>query len=73
MFRIPNLRRTTSLARKLTMMPVGASVLAAADLGPGAPADLRGGWDELETTTRNRGRSARRPPVPTNFNTGENR
>ncbi len=72
MLRIPTLHRTTGLARKLTMMPVGASVLAADDLGQGAPADLRGGWDELETTTRNRGRSARHPPVPTNFNTGKN-
>jgi len=68
MYRIPNLLRSANRARKLTMMPAGA----ADDLGQDARADLRGGWDQLETTTRNRGRSARHRLFPTNFNTGEN-
>ncbi len=45
MLRIQNLLRSANLARKLAMMPAGASVLAAGGLGQGALADLRGGRD----------------------------
>ena len=43
--RILNPFRAASLTQKLTMMLVGSSALAANELGQGALADLRGGWD----------------------------